>query len=221
MPERGIGVVGSGARKNFREYIFVPTPRRFASRDRTDPPYDYRHSSPVAAGGVAYVGSADGNLYAVDMATGPEKWRVETNGSVRTTPLIDRGSVYVGSWSGALHAVDAETGEPRWEFDTGGIIQGDLAIADGKIVVGSRSARMFAVNADSGQPAWEYLHEDGSWVESSPVIHEGVVYIGSSDALKLSAFELDTGNELWSFKTNGWSWGTPVVAGNAVYVGGI
>ena len=48
-----------------------------------------------------------------------------------------------------------------------------------------------------------------------------IVYIGSSDALRLFALDLDTGETVWSFKTNGWSWGAPVVAHGVVYIGGV
>jgi outer membrane protein assembly factor BamB len=189
----------------------------------TEPPYDYDylHSSPVAAGGYVYVGSAAGELLAVDLETGQEAWRFAANDKVRATPVVHGGALYFGSWDGILYALDAETGDPRWRFDTGGIVQGAAAVASGKVIVGSRSAKLFAVNADSGELEWEHVHEDGSWVESSPVVREGVVYIGSSDALKLFALDLETGETAWTLKTNGWSWGTPLVADGVVYIGGV
>lgn len=189
----------------------------------TTPPYeyDYLHSSPIVVHGTVYVGSMDGHLYAVDHETGKERWKFPTLGKIRSTPVVDDGTVYFGSWDGHLYAVDAANGELRWRFDTGGIIQSSAAVAGGMVVVGSRSAKIFALDAGTGTMAWEHVHKDGSWVESTPVIHEGVVYIGSSDALELFAFDLDAGGELWTFKTNGWSWSTPLVTDDVVYIGGI
>ena len=73
----------------------------------------------------------------------------------------------------------------------------------------------------AGRAPARYVHKDGSWVESSPVFLDGVVYIGSSDALKLSAFDATTGQVKWEFKTGGWSWSKPSVANGVVYIGSL
>src|ERR1700682_21067 len=39
----------------------------------------YVISSPAIANGAAYVGSTDGNLYAVDLQTGSQKWKFKTD----------------------------------------------------------------------------------------------------------------------------------------------
>ena len=200
---------------------------RSADLDRrlpaTGPPYeyDYRHSSPTLGKGVIYIGSADGNLYAVDVESGRERWRFATGDRIRSTPTVSGGRVYVGSWDGRVYALDASTGEEAWRFDTGNRVQGSPAVAAGRVVVGSRSAKLFCLDAGTGEEIWIHTHEDGSWVESSPVVVDGIVYVGSSDALELIAFDLATGEEIWHFATGGWSWGTPVVTDDAVYIGAI
>ena len=42
-------------------------------------------SSPAIVKGVAYVGSEDSNLYAVDVSTGTLKWKFHTNGAVASS----------------------------------------------------------------------------------------------------------------------------------------
>jgi outer membrane protein assembly factor BamB len=189
----------------------------------TDPPYDYDYlaSSPVCSGGTVYTGSADGHLYAVDAATGTMRWRFKTGGKVRATPLVHQGHVYTGSWDQQVYALDADSGEEIWKFDTGGIVQASPAYGAGKIFIGSRSPKVFALDAGTGTPIWEYVHEDGSWVESSAVFADGTIYIGSSDALALQSLDPATGVERWRFETGGWSWSTPLVNGDTVYIGAI
>lgn len=188
-----------------------------------DPPYeyDYLHSSPIYHDGLIYIGSANGKLYAFDYKTGKEQWHFTTNQKIRSTPAVDNENVYFGSWDGHVYAVMAKTGKEVWRFDCGGIIQSSPAIGAGNIIVGSRSAKVFALDAQTGEQKWTHVHEDGSWVESSPVFQDGIVYIGSSDALKLWALDAETGQVLWKFKTGGWSWSTPAVAKGVVYIGGI
>jgi outer membrane protein assembly factor BamB len=43
---------------------------------------DIVFSSPAVAGGVAYVGSLDGNVYALDAATGHKLWSYTTGGAI-------------------------------------------------------------------------------------------------------------------------------------------
>ncbi len=187
------------------------------------PPYDYDflHSSPVAAGEVIYVGATDGRLHALDRRTGSPRWSFQAEGRIRSTPTVEGDRVYFGSWDGHVYALDAADGTEIWRHDMGGIIQGSPAVSAGKVVVGSRSTRIKALDTDTGAPVWTHVFEDGSWVESSPVVDSGVVYVGTSDHLKLMALDLSTGQVRWAFPTGGWSWSRPAVLDGTVYIGGI
>ena len=81
---------------------------------------DKIYSSPLVDGGVVYIGSNDGHLYAFDADTGAQRWRYPTQGAVTSSPRIADGTLYVGGQDGFLHAVDVRTGERRWATDTGG-----------------------------------------------------------------------------------------------------
>ena len=54
-------------------------------------------SSPAVANGIVYVGSEDKNLYAIDVATGKEKWRFAMGGWVYSAPAVVNGIVYAGN----------------------------------------------------------------------------------------------------------------------------
>ena len=63
--------------------------------------------SPAIANGVVYIGSTDGNLYAVDQETGKQKWKFKTFASrqVASSPTIANGLVYFGGFDGILYAL--------------------------------------------------------------------------------------------------------------------
>ncbi|MCP4901006.1 MAG: PQQ-like beta-propeller repeat protein [bacterium] len=187
------------------------------------PPYgfDYLTSSPVLQAGTVYVGSSNGNLYAVNATSGEEIWHFTTGDRIRSTPTIHKDRLYIGSWDHYLYALNVENGEQVWRFDTGGIVQASPAIGDGRVYIGSRNPKVFALNAKTGEKVWEFEHTDGSWVESSGVYRDGVLYVGSSDALNMFAHDGLTGRVLWKYRTGGWSWSTPSVAGDTVYIGAI
>src|SRR5689334_165580 len=74
--------------------------------------------SPAISNGVVYIGSVDGNLYAVDQETGKQKWKFKTfaGRQVTSSPTIANGLVYFGGFDGVVYAVDAQTGTLKWNF---------------------------------------------------------------------------------------------------------
>jgi eukaryotic-like serine/threonine-protein kinase len=51
-------------------------------------------SSPAIVGGVVYVGSNDGNLYAIDESSGKLHWKFETGSAIPSSPAVAAGIVY-------------------------------------------------------------------------------------------------------------------------------
>ena len=72
------------------------------------------------ADGVLFFGSDDGHVYAVDSASGRQRWKFRTGGPVAASPALAGGRVFVGSYDGRFYALDARTGELLWKFNTGG-----------------------------------------------------------------------------------------------------
>ncbi|MCL5280486.1 MAG: PQQ-binding-like beta-propeller repeat protein [Planctomycetes bacterium] len=73
-------------------------------------------SAPVAAGGLAFVGGADGIVRAISMTTGTLRWKASTGGAIRMPPTISDGRAFVGSGDGWMYAYNAGTGAPLWRF---------------------------------------------------------------------------------------------------------
>jgi eukaryotic-like serine/threonine-protein kinase len=95
--------------------------------------------SPAMAGGVVYIGSTDGNLYAVDQQTGKQKWKFKTFASrqVTSSPTIANGLVYFGGFDGILYAVDAQTGTVKWTF---------VVVDKGVVYFGSTDGSLYAIH---------------------------------------------------------------------------
>src|SRR5580765_3309183 len=76
-------------------------------------------SSPTVSDGVAYVGSNDGGVYALDLNTGAQRWRAEAGSPVASSPAVGGGRVFVSTRDGSIFAFDAATGARRWRVTTG------------------------------------------------------------------------------------------------------
>src|ERR1700683_1927883 len=77
-------------------------------------------SSPAIADGVAYFGSNDHYLYAVDASSGAERWKFKTGSRITSSPAVHAGRGYFGSFDGHVYALGAGTGEERWKFASEG-----------------------------------------------------------------------------------------------------
>ena len=179
-------------------------------------------SSPAIADGVVYVGSNDGNLYAIDQQTGSQKWTFPTEARINSSPAVDHGMVYFNSYDGNFYAVDAGTGKLRWKFSNAGErryaathLHGSLpagetmpdpfdvylsspTLSNGAVYFGSGDGNIYALDAQTGAPKWKF--HTGDVVHASPAIVDGKLYIGSWDSF-FYALDAATGKELWRFKT--------------------
>ncbi len=88
-----------------------------------------QQATPIVIDGVMYTSGTWGYVYAIDAATGRERWRYDPKpdhftGRHPCCDLVNRGvavwkgKVYVASTDGRLHALDARTGLKIWEADT-------------------------------------------------------------------------------------------------------
>ncbi|HSQ60658.1 MAG TPA: PQQ-binding-like beta-propeller repeat protein [Acidobacteriota bacterium] len=188
--------------------------------------WDLFTSSPAAAGGKVYFGCGDGNVYAVDAATGLLQWKFPTGGVVHASPAVVKGVVYVGSWDGRLYAIDAETGLQRWAFQTGEDpvahnqvgFQSSPAVVNGVVYVGCRDAHVYAVDAATGRKKWDYPTSK-SWVIGTPAVRDGVVYAGTSDTARFMALDAKSGRLRWNATANGYIFSSPALAGGLAYFG--
>jgi len=184
-----------------------------------DEKWDYLQSSPVVSDGTVFIGSSNSNLYAIDGATGTEKWHYTSGDTIRSSPAVYRDTVYFGSWDHNVYAVSAKSGEEKWRFDTKGIVQASPVISpSGLLLIGSRYPYVFALDSETGKEKWRFNYL-GSWVESSAAIAGGTAYIGSSDFVHMFAVDLENGRRKWGFKTSGYAWSSPAVADGLVYIG--
>jgi outer membrane protein assembly factor BamB len=71
------------------------------------------YSTPTAVDGTVYVGSSDGDLYALDAGTGSVDWQRDLGRTVESSPAVVDGTVYVGSSTGHVYALAPDETEGR------------------------------------------------------------------------------------------------------------
>jgi eukaryotic-like serine/threonine-protein kinase len=185
----------------------------------------------VGGAGRLYLGSADGNLHALDMQTGARVWTHLEHDGIRSPPafvVLDDGTALLvtGSRYGEVRALEAGSGIERWRFKTGDRITGSPAVArvGGRqlVFVPSYDRTLYALDASTGAVAWRAAARGGFF--SSPAVVAGPTptvlalawdhALHAVDALTgLERFAAFTGRPLWDVGgLDASTWSSPAVA---------
>jgi len=177
---------------------------------------------PSIDNGLVFVGSADANIYAIELENGHQVWAYKTGDVVEAGPCVVESSVFVGSSDDFLYALDAKTGQLKWKYQTGGKIMGAANWAfspDGRgiwILVGSYDNKLHCVDSANGEVVWTY--ETGSYVNGSPAVSEGKIAFGGCDA-RIYVVSVSDGKMLTQIDSGSYIAGSAALVEGRVYVG--
>jgi streptogramin lyase len=139
-------------------------------------------SQPVAAGGVLFMGTVNGNVLAIDQASGCIRWQFAANGPVRSSLNLDttadgKPTLYFADDLANVYAINAENGRMRWSTSLRWfpvtIVSGSLAFHDDVLYVPISTFEtalagidaypccrshggVVALNAVTGEQVWQY-----------------------------------------------------------------
>jgi outer membrane protein assembly factor BamB len=157
-----------------------------------------------------FIGSENGDVYALDADNGNIAWQGQVKGEVISAPAIDNGILVVNSASGILKAFNATDGQEKWqvEQDVPALTLRGIsapALAGGGALVGASDGTLNVYILETGQQGWtaEIGEASGSTelervidVDSKPLIYGDKVYAISAKG-HLIALDLRTGRVLW------------------------
>ena len=172
--------------------------------------------------------------------TGKLRCQFDARGEVISKPASDGRLVFFGSTNYIFYAIDTNCRE-TWKLATRDRIKSDPALADGRVLVSSYDGHVYALAAGTGELAWTFPAAPakveppppaaalvqappspplvvGDFSYSSPVVADGVIYLGNLDQ-HVYAIDLATGALRWRFKTGGAITSTPLAAGGTLYFG--
>lgn len=173
------------------------------------------HSGVTVAGGTAFVGDDAGHVFAVDLATGKERWSVLLNDGVQGPLTIANGTVYTvpqGRLAIGTAATPTVTPAPSPSPSPSGQVIGE-----------PNRISLVALSASSGDPSWVVPLPVGTFFTSLPLATEDSVYVAASDGAlngELITVKAADGAVRWVHRGVGpvWQTSSPTAAGDAVYV---
>lgn len=159
----------------------------------------------------------NGELLALDLATGAVVWKVRAGTSPVTTPAVAevRGDVlvYAAAEDGSLRALDAGTGAPRWQLTLNQELRSSPSLILTEpgvpvLMIGTRYQSLYGIGAVGGAKLWRFM--SGYWFDGTPAgVQSGdrtVAFAGSYDG---AAYAVEAGGAkrinrpLWRFTALG------------------
>jgi outer membrane protein assembly factor BamB len=188
--------------------------------------------APTTAGGRVYVVSATNVVHAYESGTGTEAWQYsgipsEAGILSNASPSVSGNRVVVPYTSGEIIGFDAVEGAPVWSDQLSGTsnfsaVSGirDVAarpiMADGIVYAVGVAGRMIAVRAENGERLWG----TNIAAASTPAIGGNSLFVVTLDD-KLMAVDREDGSVRWTTDLpDEANWVGPLLAGNALWVGG-
>ncbi len=179
-------------------------------------------ASPVIGSGRVVVGSMDGAIVCVSLASGKLLWRHDAGAAVEAPALIDGEAVYVATTEGQVLRLDAATGALAWRVAVGSRIAGSPNIhrqsGSGRtvVLVASYDGAMRALDAKNGSVAWTF--QTDNYINGCGAVTGNIVVFGGCDAQVHLVSVLD-GEEAASIDTGSYIPGSPAVLDGRAYAG--
>ncbi|SOY47515.1 conserved hypothetical protein, WD40-like repeat, quinoprotein alcohol dehydrogenase domain [Cupriavidus taiwanensis] len=110
---------------------------------------------PAAAGNNVYVSSNNGNVMALEGASGRVLWKAKTDVDLTSGPGSDGSVTAVAGEKGAVYAFDA-SGKQIWKKQVNGEVLSAPLVGNGLVVVRTTDTRVFGLDAETGERRWIY-----------------------------------------------------------------
>jgi outer membrane protein assembly factor BamB len=173
---------------------------------RNGEPVRERVEAPIACfDEFVLAGTEEGVVYALNAATGEEKWRTELDGPVLGTVnriVVADGAansvryVVIGKGVGTLHCLDAETGKILWKGEQTDRCDGSPSVSSDAIAFGSCAAAMHIFDPSSGKKLFNVEIDPDSQIAGGVAIEDGMAYSGCRSG-KILRVDLKQGKIVW------------------------
>ncbi len=168
------------------------------------------------ADGIVFAGCLDGNLYALSLADGKEKWKFHTELGFSAPAAVADGRVFAGDADGKFYCIEAATGKPLWGYEAGGEIDSGANFYKDKVLFGSQDATLYCLEQATGKLVWK--HTIGDQIRCSPTVVEGRAFLAGCDG-KLHIIDLEKGEAISTVEIDAPTGSTPGVGGDRVFFG--
>ncbi len=175
-------------------------------------------TSPVVVDGRVVFATRDGDLVALDIASGKPAWRAKVEAGFEAAPTCAQGLVLIADLGGVVHAVAFKDGKKIWSHETegGSEIKASVAAASGTALVGSYDGTLHALSLTDGKRQW--THESEAQIHATCAVLDGVAYVAGCDG-HFRGLDIQTGSVRLDVPFGGYTAASPAIAGGVAVFG--
>ncbi len=158
-----------------------------------------RNVQPVTGGGRVYIAAGEDGVYALDEASGIQRWNRRGIGAINSTVAFDHSTqaVFALSANGTLYKLDASSGNILGQYAAGATSHLPLppALLKDRVIF-AMGKKVFALNKQNLTPIWVY--DAGVEIETPPSYSStrDLVVVGARD-LFVHAIRNTNGTQKW------------------------
>jgi outer membrane protein assembly factor BamB len=177
------------------------------------------YAAPNVHEGIVLIAAESGQLFALDAATGKERWEPFTiDQPLRCWPTVVEGRVLVAGCDGQLHLVDVATGKGVESIDIGGPADGMPAVSGDRVFFCTASGVFHAMTIKPLATAWQFGHRGQGEEIHAAAVNDKAVVLGTHDK-RVVALDPASGTPLWELPVRSRAESSPVIAGNTAFFG--
>jgi outer membrane protein assembly factor BamB len=170
-----------------------------------------------------------------DVPRGPgPRWQAKLGAPIYAMAAARDGVAYVGTTGGVFHAVRVRDGSIAWTFAAGRPIHGEALVTDAHVYFACDDGHLYKLDRATGREVWRsdlgdaqvprvLPHSavyDYDYQAPRPLLHEGVVYVGSGDG-HLYAIDDAGGRLRWRLATDAKVRTAAIVVGERIVFGSL
>jgi eukaryotic-like serine/threonine-protein kinase len=195
------------------------------------------YATPIVVDGLVYVGTYSGHVLAFSglaraedlpfpqKREGEWSWDCPADGARSRAIVADlvmrEDALYIASSNGRVYSLDRGSGDESWRREDVPELAQKLwkspAVGGDAVCVSTFDGYIYALSLETGELLdWSFKSRAG--FVSSPIIHEGIIYVGAFDN-SLYAIRVGDSELLWRFAGGKWFWAAPSVSEGVVYAG--
>jgi outer membrane protein assembly factor BamB len=185
-------------------------------------------ATPVSVDGLVIAAGTNGDLSAVGLQDGQERWTQVIDGGIGSTPAVFNGRLVTSSFNGHLYGLDLQSGAINWHRPFGGTmnyasptIVKDDAGGPGSVVLPSAipTHDLSRIDLATGVSTW--CTPGGAIADlmyTTPAVVGQQAIVGMNGG-RYQSLDLQTGATRWIFNATGpVNFSSPLVVGDTVYM---
>jgi outer membrane protein assembly factor BamB len=185
-------------------------------------------AAPVSVDGLVLTAGVSGDIAAIGLHDGAQRWARVLDGGVGSTPATARGRAVVSTFAGELYSLSLKDGTIGWQRPFGGtmnysspVLVEDAPGSCGSVVVpaGFPSQDVYRIDLKTGETQWSTSPGDiAALMYTSAAVTKDQAIVGMNGG-RYQSLDLRTGKTRWKFDPGGAvDLSSALIDGNAVYM---